>query len=132
MAFAHVTKINTRPKEMQSVSHKVDVIRAGGDLYKPLVLPQLLCSLSCSYYFLFFTYFFLLFSRTFHFIIVSCLHLNNPVASRHNCCLLLKTKVELTVDSFINLFWHQYLFFGTLFLKIWVDVCPFLTYTVWL
>ena len=82
--------------------------------------------------FLFFTYFLLLFSRTFHFIIVSCLHLNKPVASRHNCCLLLKTEVELTVDSFINLFWHQYLFFGALFLEIWVGVCIFLTYTVWL
>ena len=46
MAFSHVTKINTRPKEMQSVSHKVDVIRAGGDLYKLLVLPQIVFSLS--------------------------------------------------------------------------------------
>lgn len=132
MAFAHVTKINTRPKEMQSVGPKVDVMRAGGDLYKLLVLPQIVFSLSCSYYFLFFTYFLLLFSHTFHFIIVSCLHLNKPVASRHNCCLLLKTKVELIVDSFINLFWYQYLFFGALFLEIWVGVCTFLTYTVWL
>ena len=30
----------------------------------------------------------LIFSRTFHFIIVSCIHLKKPVASRNNCCLL--------------------------------------------